>query len=184
MISPFYIDRGATLFLDRDGVINKRIIGGYVRFPEELKLLPGVDRAIFLLGLWFERIIVVTNQQGIGKGLMTVEELNLVHGVLRKELVQRAAVIHEIHYCPDLANKIPNCRKPHPAMAFAAQVNDPAIDFSKSVMVGDTPSDIEFGKRLGMQTVYIGSDYPESKTLPNAVFPSLLEWTWSLKCRK
>lgn len=180
--TPLYIARNSTLFLDRDGVINQRLIGDYVKRPEELILLPEVGKAIFLLNQWFRKIVLVTNQQGIGKGLMTVEDLNNIHEALRKQLVQRGAVIHDIQYCPDLADQQPNCRKPNGAMALAAQAKDPDIDFKRSVMVGDMPSDIEFGNRLGMTTVLISNNYkgfPFGR--PDYIFSSLLQFAWAIR---
>lgn len=183
MNTPFYIARNSTLFLDRDGVINQRLIGDYVKRPEELILLPEVGKAIFLLNQWFRKIVLVTNQQGIGKGLMTVEDLNNIHEAMRKELVQQGAVIHEIQFCPDLADQQPNCRKPDGAMALAAQAKDPDIDFSNSVMVGDMPSDIEFGKNLGMQTVWIGllSEKETLSIVPDAIYPSLIDFAHAIR---
>jgi histidinol-phosphate phosphatase family protein len=181
--TPIYIARNSTLFLDRDGVINQRLIGDYVKRPEELILLPEVGKAIFLLNQWFRKIVLVTNQQGIGKGLMTVEDLNNIHEAMRKELVQQGAVIHEIQFCPDLADQLHNCRKPDCAMALAAQAKDPDIDFSNSVMVGDMPSDIKFGNQLGMTTVWIGPPAQKNtlSATPDAVYPSLIAFAYAIR---
>ena len=142
-----------TLFLDRDGVINQRIKGGYVTSPNEFEFLPGVEKAMNILSDIFSRIIVVTNQQGIGKGLMTEDQLADIHQKMIDHLKSAGGRIDAIYYCPALEeDRSPN-RKPLPGMAFKAKEDFPGIEFSKALMVGDTESDIEFGQRAGMFTV-------------------------------
>lgn len=152
------IDKDWTLFLDRDGVINHRIWDGYVMKTSQLKLKDGVANAISRFNQLFVRVVVVTNQQGIGKGLMTDEDLKIVHDYLKAQLAENNAYLDAIYYCPELANTGSKCRKPESGMALQAQKDFPEIDFTKSIMVGDTASDIEFGKRLGMKTVYIKTE--------------------------
>lgn len=144
-----------TLFLDRDGVINERIPGDYVRNWDEFTFLDGVLEALNILARKFNRIVVVTNQQGIAKGLMTEEDLNKVHEQMVLEIQQSGGKIDKVYFCP-LSEKLnPHCRKPNPGMAEQAQKDFPEIDFEQSIMVGDSISDIEFGKRLKMKTVFI-----------------------------
>lgn len=149
------IDKEWTLFLDRDGVINQRIWGGYVTKPEELVILPNVKTALKKFQEKFGRIVVVTNQQGISKGLMTPEDLNLVHQEVSKELNH---AILKFYFAPELKDDPNNTRKPRPAMAFQALGDFPEIDFEKSVMVGDTDTDIQFGQNLAMKTVRIKTE--------------------------
>lgn len=156
------IDKCWTLFLDRDGVINRRLPDAYVRKPEEFEWLPGAPQAIARLNRLFGLTIVVTNQQGIGKGLMSEEDLQRVHEHLLKELTGVGGYIDAIYHCPDLASHTPNCRKPSPAMALKAQRNFPQIDFQKSVIIGDSISDMEFGKRLGMHSVLVKGKQEEA----------------------
>ncbi len=174
-----------TLFLDRDGVINVRIPGGYVAKPEEFQFLEGVLEAIPLLNAIFDRILIVTNQQGIGKGLMTSEDLEEVHRRMVEEISEAGGRIEKIYFCPDLADKQPNCRKPAPAMALQAKSEYPEIDFQHSWMVGDSLSDLEFGWNSRMHTALIETN-PEEVTkaqhllrqhqqLPCQRFSSLLE---------
>lgn len=177
-----------TLFLDRDGVINQRLPGAYVRRWEEFIFLPGVLLAIVLLKGYFDRIIVVTNQQGIGKGLMTNDDLHAVHRKMCREIEQAGGRIDAIYYCPDLKTRADNCRKPAPAMALQAQRDAPDIDFTRSVMVGDAASDMVFGRQLGMQTVLIETNGEEIIKLagePEWVdqrFPSL--WAFAKKVER
>src|SRR5512140_305773 len=96
------IDSGWTLFLDRDGVINTRILGGYVQKWEQFEFLPGFLEAIKILSLAFSRIIVVSNQQGIGKGLMTEEELGILHRNMVAVIEKHGGRIDRIFHSPDL----------------------------------------------------------------------------------
>ena len=144
-----------TLFLDRDGVINKKLDGTYVMNPKQFEILPGVSDAIGVLSTMFGRIIVVTNQQGIGKGLMTHDYIAEIHDKMIDAIAWSGGRIDEIYYCPDLAWEDSPNRKPNPGMGFIAKGDFPDINFRKSIMVGDSVSDIEFGKALKMMTVRI-----------------------------
>ncbi|MBK8700186.1 MAG: HAD family hydrolase [Saprospiraceae bacterium] len=143
-----------TLFLDRDGVINQRIEADYVKSINEFEILPGVLEALYELSMVFGKIIVVTNQQGIGKGIMTAHSLSLIHQYLLKEVENAAGNINAIYYCPHLEGECSYCRKPGIGMAIQAKSDFPEIDFHKSIMVGDSDSDILFGQNAGMLTVF------------------------------
>ena len=155
------IDNTWTLFLDRDGVINKRIFGGYISSPQEFEFLPGVLDSLIFFSSVFGRIIIITNQQGIGKGIMTEGELKVVHDYMIKEIRLAGGKIDGIYYCPDLAEKNDNCRKPSTKMAHKAASDFPEINLTKSIMVGDSQSDIEFGNNAGMKTIFVMSDSNE-----------------------
>ena len=152
------IDKSWTLFLDRDGVINKRIFGGYVTSWEKHEFLPDVVEAITAFSELFKYVIVITNQQGIGKGLMNIDQLNSIHENMKKEISVNGGKIDAIYFCTDLADKPENCRKPHIWMAEKAKKDFPEIDFNKSIMIGDSASDIMFGKNAGMKTILHKSD--------------------------
>lgn len=145
-----------TLFLDRDGVINRKLHNNYVKALNEFEILPGVLEALFVLKDWFSTILIVTNQQGIGKGLMTEENLSWIHKFLLAEVENAHGRIDAIYYCPHLAGEDCSCRKPGPGMAFQAKNDFNSIDFDKSIIVGDSQSDMEFGKKLGMKKVFCG----------------------------
>ncbi|HHS95117.1 MAG TPA: HAD-IIIA family hydrolase [Phaeodactylibacter sp.] len=153
------------LFLDRDGVINKRIPGRYVTEISEFEFLVDVPHAIAQLSPLFDVIVVVTNQAGIGKGLLTEEELHKLHGYMLREIEKAGGQIDAIYYCPRRAEENPSCRKPNPGMALQAQQDFPEIVFEQSIMVGDSYSDIRFGKQLGMRTVLISGKVEEEAIL-------------------
>ena len=173
------IDKSWTLFLDRDGVINVRLIDDYVKNINEFEFLPGVLEAFKIFAEKFGRIIIVTNQQGVGKGLMTLQDVDMVHDFMKKEIDNQKGRIDAIYICPQLKSDPNNFRKPSPRMAYMAQHDFPEIDFDKSVMIGDSNSDIEFGKNAGMYTILIGDEPVKCK--PDSHFESLLQFSKILK---
>jgi D-glycero-D-manno-heptose 1,7-bisphosphate phosphatase len=154
----FEINKTWTLFLDRDGVINSRKMNDYVYSIEEFEFLPKVKEAISFFTEIFGKIIVVTNQQGIGKNLMTKCNLSEIHRYMLEEIKKSGGEIHAVYFAPELKSDINSTRKPKADMALQAQKDFPEINFEKSIMVGDTDSDILFGTNLGMKTVRILSD--------------------------
>jgi len=178
MIKPTY------LFLDRDGVINERLPGRYVEGTEEFQFTAGCLEAITFLSQIFERIFIVTNQQGIGKGLMTEADLEQVHHFMTEAIVKAGGRIDAIYHCPLLASTKANCRKPNPEMGLQAKRDFPVLDFGRAVMAGDSKSDMIFGKCLGMKTIFIESK-PEDMhrvgmLLADQRFPSLVAYARSL----
>ena len=146
------IDKKWALFLDRDGVINVRLPGDYVKRPEQFVLLPNVKEAMQLLRQKFGHVFLVTNQQGIGKQLMTESDLERVHQYMNRLLDNP---FDKIYHCSELAAAQSPFRKPEIGMALQAKEEFPAVDFSQSVMVGDAASDMQFGEKAGMKTVFI-----------------------------
>jgi histidinol-phosphate phosphatase family protein len=153
------IDNSWTLFLDRDGVINRKFEGDYVKTIEEFEFLPNSLEAIVAFSNYFHKIIVVTNQQGISKKLMTEDDLSKVHNHLLKEVEKLNGRIDAIYHAPQLESENSIMRKPNTGMAFLAQKEFPSIEFSKSIMVGDSISDMEFAKNAGMNSLFIGKSY-------------------------
>lgn len=150
------IDYTWTLFLDRDGVINQKL-SGYVTSPSEFVFLHRAIESIVTLSDIFRTIIIVTNQQGIGKGLMTHDDLHSIHSHMLRNITLAGGRIDNIYYCPHLAQEEPLCRKPNPGMAIQAKTDFPDIDFKKSIMIGDSESDISFGNLLNMTTVRLNN---------------------------
>ncbi len=157
MADKLSIDKTWTLFLDRDGVINDRLIDDYVKYIHELRIIDGVPEAISEFAEKFGRIVVVTNQQGIGRGRMTVDDLLLVHGYIEEVIKSAGGRIDKFYFAPQLASEKNNYRKPGTGMGLKAKRDFPEIDFSKSLMIGDSETDIEFGMKLGMKTVMLKS---------------------------
>lgn len=172
------INEDWTLFLDRDGVINVRIIDGYVTQTDEFEFMPHVLDAFKIFKEKFKRIIIVTNQQGVGKGIMTFEDVDSVHDYMIKEIENHGGKIDKVYFCPQLKSVADNYRKPSPKMAYFAKDDFPEIDFSKSIMIGDMNSDIEFGKNAGMRTVFIGDN--ELTLNPDDRFDSLYDFAKSI----
>lgn len=153
------------VFLDRDGTLNvKPPDGEYVERPQALELLPGAAEAVRMLnraGIWTG---VVTNQRGVALDRMSADDLDAVHERLRRLLGQEGAFLDEIYACPHQIGACA-CRKPQPGLLLRAQREHPALDFAHAAIVGDSSSDVQAGRRLGLMTVLIsgaGSDRAEA----------------------
>lgn len=153
--STIKFDKSWTLFLDRDGVINHQIINDYVKQVHELKIIDGVPEAISLFTKIFKRIVIVTNQQGIGKKLMTVDDLEHLNGFIINLIETYGGKIDKVYFAPQLVTDQNNYRKPGTGMGLHAQFDFPDIEFEKSLMIGDSEGDIEFGTKLGMKTIML-----------------------------
>jgi D-glycero-D-manno-heptose 1,7-bisphosphate phosphatase len=172
-----------TLFLDRDGVINHEKKDSYILHYGEFVFYEGVKEAFPTLTARFGRTLIVTNQRGIGKGLMTQKDLLDIHRQMLEIIVASGGRIDKIYFCDSLRDDHPD-RKPNPGMALLAKKDFPAIDLSRSVMVGNTLSDMQFGRNAGMHTVYIHTTHPE-QPLPHALidlsFNSLYDFAKALQ---
>jgi histidinol-phosphate phosphatase family protein len=149
------INKDWTLFLDRDGVINKKLDNDYVKHWMEFEFEKDVVANFKKLNEVFGTVVVVTNQQGIGKGVYTKEDLELIHNNMLYELKYHKGIIDKVYYSPYLASENHETRKPNIGMALQAKKDFPQIDLTKSIIVGDSMSDMEFGRTAGMRTVYI-----------------------------
>jgi len=173
----FKVQSTWSLFLDRDGVINRRLPGDYVKTWEEFSFLPNVLDSIEVFGNFFSRIFIVTNQAGIEKEILTHEALQNIHDQMMQYINYHGGRIDEIYYCPYTADLDPLCRKPNPGMAFQAKKDFPDIEFDKCLMVGDSESDIIFGNNLGMKTILVGNKseniFQTKNSIPDACLDSL-----------
>ncbi len=159
----FNIDPSWTLFLDRDGVINVLRVDDYVKTLDEFIFNEGAIEAICYLNTFFCRTIVVTNQQGVGKGLYSVNTLNEIHQYMVEEIANLSGKIDAVYFAPQLKEENSDMRKPGIGMALAAKEKFPEIDFSKSLMIGDTNGDMAFADNAGMKKIYIN----HGKLVPN-----------------
>ena len=175
MIDINRVDRTWTLFLDRDGVINHEEVGSYITRWEDFRFYGGVLDALRIFAGKFGRIFIVTNQRGVSKGLMTVQDLKDIHCHMLGMIEAHGGRIDKIYYCIDMESESPD-RKPNPGMGLQAKKDFPEIDFKRSLMIGNTINDMIFGKKLGAYTLFITSNRP-APGLPDAttdaVFPSL-----------
>ncbi|MGK9477176.1 D-glycero-alpha-D-manno-heptose-1,7-bisphosphate 7-phosphatase [Melioribacter sp. OK-6-Me] len=149
-----------ALFLDRDGTINHD--PGYIRDPDVVRLIEGVAENLKNLKERFGfKLIIISNQAGVAKGLMTIEEVEAVNKRVKDLLEQCGVVIDAIYYCPYHPDFDPpeksNCRKPSPFMILQA-AKDHNIDLSKSFMIGDRASDIEAGINAKIKTILIANE--------------------------
>ena len=151
------VDSSWTLFIDRDGVINERNFDSYILDIESFVFKKGVLEVSESLFSKFKYVVVVTNQQCIGKGLITQAQLNDIHEYMNNCFLQNNANIDMILVAPEIKSSQSQFRKPSPKMAYQAKDKLKDVDFSKSIMVGDTDTDIVFGKNLEMKTVLIES---------------------------
>lgn len=155
------ISKDWTLFLDRDGVINERIWDGYVTGTHEFRFKEAVLPALKEFATLFNRIVVVTNQQGVAKGLMTEKDVREIHSFMCEEVERKGGRIDKCYFATNIKGTEPDLRKPSSVMAEMAKADFPEIDFRKSIMVGDTDTDIIFGTKIGMTTVRIVSEEPK-----------------------
>ncbi len=154
------INKSWTIFLDRDGVINEDKIGSYIFNTGEFRFMHGAPELFKKLQEKFGHIIIVTNQRGIGRGLMTEEDLTAIHSHMKNEIMAAGGKVDGIYFATSTQNN-DVLRKPNPGMAHAAKEKFPAIDLSKSIMVGNKLSDMQFGKNAGMFTVFVATTNPE-----------------------
>ena len=148
-----------TLFLDRDGVINVKLDGQYVKNSDEFEFMIGAETAISKLSKIFNRILIVTNQQGIAKGIMSDNDLGILHKYMLFEVKKNGGVIDKIYYCPHLATESCNCRKPNPGMIQQAMIDFPEIKVEDSYLIGDSDTDIIAGNKMGLITVKVDNEY-------------------------
>jgi histidinol-phosphate phosphatase family protein len=179
---PEQIDKSWTLFLDRDGVINEEIYGSYVTQWRDFRFCTGALEALAYLNDIFGTIVVVTNQRGVGRGIMTLENLKDIHTRMITAIQAHSGRVDHIYSCTDVADAHRN-RKPNVGMALQAKEDFSGIDFKRAVMVGNSVSDMEFGKRMAMHTVFLTTKlapFPLPHDLIDEQFDSLLHWSKTL----
>lgn len=157
-ITEEFFARQPAIFLDRDGTINRRPPRGeYITEPDELIFLPGAAEAMRRLTEAGYRIIIISNQAGIGRGVMTEAQLTAVNDRLRKEAQAAGAMIHAIYHCPHHWDDDCACRKPKPGMLFAAQ-RDFHLDLTRTLFIGDDPRDGEAAAAAGVPFEMVTGD--------------------------
>lgn len=144
-----------AVFLDRDGTLNHD--PGYLSDPEKLVLLPGVPEGLRRLGELGLELIVISNQSGIGRGLMSEADVRKVHNRINELLQLHSVSITGFYFCPHHPDTGCLCRKPGTELIEAA-AQDHGIDLRWSFVVGDKDSDIQMGKRVGCRTILLGGE--------------------------
>lgn len=138
--------RGAAVFLDRDGTLN--VERHYLSHPDQFELLPGVADALSRLGTAGFRLVVVTNQSGIGRGYFTEADLQAIHRRMRELLSAHGVQLEAIYAAPEAPGQPSRYRKPSPQSLFDARDRF-GVDLSRSFMVGDKWVDVDTGRNAG-----------------------------------
>ena len=179
-MTPLYfrnIDASWTLFLDRDGVINIEKENDYIYSWDEFRFYDDALPAIQAFSRLFGKVIILTNQRGVGKGFMSEAQLREIHENMLQAISLTGGRIDAIYTCTAVNDDDPR-RKPNCGMALEAKQDFPDIDFERSVMIGNRLSDMQLGKSLGMKTIYLQTTHPEYGTehpLVDVAFGSLAE---------
>lgn len=163
-------------FLDRDGVINRKAPteDEYITCWEQMHIIPGVGEAIALLNRAGFRVIVVSNQRCVAKGLVTISDLDAMHQQMRHELREVGANIDGVYYCPHEEQPPCSCRKPEPGMLLSA-AEEHQVNLQSSWMIGDSEKDVEAGRSAGCRTVRILRPGATANGRADLVARSLLE---------
>ena len=144
--------KGVTVFLDRDGTLNHEV--SYIRNPEELQMIAGAADSVARLNRAGARVVLITNQSGIGRGMFTPEVLEATHSRLRELLAASGAQLDAIYFCPHHPDDGCLCRKPGTLMVERAQ-RDLGLDLARAYVIGDQSRDVELGHRTGMKAVLV-----------------------------
>ncbi len=179
---------GVTVFLDRDGTLNYD--PGYLKIAADLKLLAGVGPALARLKVAGAKLVVVTNQSGVGRGIVTLKDLEAIHARLEGLLEQEDAALDAIYFCPHHPDDGCRCRKPNVGMVERA-VSELQLDLRRSYLIGDHARDIQLANRVGAKAILLTSALVDVQALdrlkaeqamPDAVAKSMSEAVdWILK---
>jgi D-glycero-D-manno-heptose 1,7-bisphosphate phosphatase len=176
--------RRGAVFLDRDGTIIRQV--ELLHEVERMRILPGAAQAIKLFNEAALRVVVVTNQPVVARGLSTEADVRKLHDVLNLRLKKQKAHVDTFYFCPHHPNatlegyrQACECRKPNPGMILQAAAEH-GIDLSSSVMIGDTTQDILTGKRAGVKTILVrtghgGRDPWQYDCVPDMTAANLME---------
>lgn len=172
---------GVTVFLDRDGTLNYD--PGYLSVAADVKLLAGVGPALARLKRAGARLVVVTNQSGVGRGIFTLKDLEAIHARLEGLLEQEDVALDAIYFCPHHPDDGCRCRKPNVGMVERA-VSELQLDLRRSYLIGDHARDIQLAKRVGAKAVLLTSALVDEQAwemlkaeqaMPDVVAPSMAE---------
>jgi len=160
-----------TLFLDRDGVINRHLPGDYVKSVSEFIFIEGTLEALAILSTLFRHVILVTNQRGVGRGVMNGHDLEDIHNNMMQTILLHGGRIDRIYSCTETDENHPN-RKPNPGMIRQAVQDFPDINLTNSWLAGDSLSDMQLASNVGVKGVLIGNRYTAEEIKPIPVYAS------------
>ena len=174
--------KNKAIFFDRDGIVNRRKIGGYITTTEEFVFIPDFF-TVFAYAIHKNYIpIVITNQQGIGKGLMTIHDLRRIHTHMQQHIrLATGADFDDIRFCTSLAQDNDQRRKPNPGM-ITESIQQWNINPQQSWMIGDSQSDIIAAQAAGVRTIYIGNSQDLTITTADHIFATMSELNENLHC--
>jgi D-glycero-D-manno-heptose 1,7-bisphosphate phosphatase len=156
----------AAVFIDRDGTIIED--ADYCSQPKQVKVFPGVPQALRRLKSNGFKLIVITNQSGIGRGFFTVDEYRSVESEVSRQLGH--GLIAATYFCPDVPGQISSHRKPSPGMILQAK-RDHQIDLTRSFFIGDKEIDVECGRNAGVRTIRVQTGFDRD------IAGSAADWT-------
>lgn len=175
------IDSNWTLLIDRDGVVNEEKQDDYIHTWDEFQFYEGVKEAFKIFNNKFGVIVMVTNQRGVAKGLTKLKDLHLIHHNMVQEIKEAGGRIDRIYVCTDMDGPY---RKPNPGMGLQALKDFVQIKRPRSIMVGNTLSDMKFGRNLGVKmNVFLSTTRKEVDLNDQAIdmaFPSLISFAKAL----
>ena len=170
------------VFLDRDGVINKNPLDGYVTSWGKFHFIPGAIKAIKRLTQNNFKIFIISNQAGVGKGVYSQKTLDEITQNMLKKIERSAGKIKGVYYCPHKDEDNCNCRKPKTGL-FLEAVKGLDVDFKDTYLIGDSEGDIQAGKKIGSRNILVLSgkanleDKDTWQIQPDFTAPNLLEAT-------
>src|SRR5438046_2319882 len=149
----------AAIFLDRDGTLMREV--NYCCDPKEVEIFPGVPEALLRLKAGGYKLIVISNQAGIGRGYFTEAQYRLVEAEVARAVLP--ATFDAVYFCPDRPDRATERRKPGAAMVYEAQ-REHDIDLARSFFIGDKAIDIECGRKAGVRTILVKTGYGTDET--------------------
>jgi D-glycero-D-manno-heptose 1,7-bisphosphate phosphatase len=152
-------DLSAAVFIDRDGTIIED--ADYCSHPEQVKVFPGVREALRLLKSHGFKIIVITNQSGIGRGFFTVDQYRCVESEVARQV--GPSLLDATYFCPDVPGQQSSHRKPSPGMVLQAE-REHGIDLTRSFFIGDKEIDVECGRKAGVRTIRVQTGFDRDIT--------------------
>jgi D-glycero-D-manno-heptose 1,7-bisphosphate phosphatase len=156
------------VFLDRDGVINRKApAGDYIKSWDEFHFIPGIVDWIRIFNALSLLVIVVTNQRGVSRGLMTARDVDTIHARMTEELKTRGARVDDVFCCMH-EEDVCDCRKPKPGLILQAR-RKWNIDLSRSILIGDTERDRQLAEACRLPFLLVGNGNIQATILPQPV---------------